>query len=70
MGFNPKLATIQLGKPMRVGRLEMEGCKEKRRGKEINSWFLREDENEEGNSPELARLWWWLPFFTLHHGHM
>lgn len=50
MGFNPKLATIQLGKPMRVGRLEMEGCKEKRRGKEINSWFLREDENEEGNS--------------------
>lgn len=35
MGFNSKLATIQLGKPMGVGRLEMEGCKEKRRGKEI-----------------------------------
>lgn len=35
MGFNPKLARVQLGKPMGVGRLEMEGCKEKRRGREI-----------------------------------
>lgn len=47
MGLNPKLARVQLGKPMGVGRLEMEGCKEK---KLCNPWFLKEDEDEEGNS--------------------
>ena len=35
MGLNPKLARVQLGKPMGVGRLEMEDCKEKRTVKEI-----------------------------------
>ena len=35
MGLNPKLARVQLGKPMGVGRLELEDCKEKRTGKEI-----------------------------------
>lgn len=57
MGFNPNLARVQLGKPMGVGRLEMEGCKEKRRGKRncLTPGFKEVRMRTETASPGLAR---------------